>query len=424
MNPDDLTPVENRQGVLLKRDDLFSVNGERGGKVRTAHRIARDDPHARAGLITAGSRHSPQVALVAAVAAEFGVPCRVHVPTGESTPEIDRAKNHGAEVVRHSPGYNNVINKRAKDDATESGWGLVPFGMEHPWAVMGTSAQVANVPFQDVRRVVVPVGSAMTLAGILHGLARRFDGMNEHARPDVVGLVVGASPVERLDRWAPGWRDQVALVQSPLDYSDHADVNMWDGVEVDPVYEAKALPWLRRGDLFWVVGHRDPFPTRWKISAKWAMHPHDCTLVGITRDGGCGGMCCRNQAFWPPKSGGNLGQCQLLGPDGCTLAPDERPIKCLLYPLIPNDNGTLVRHYRAPSCGPCIGVGPPLIDALDGSLRALFGDAEYDRIRADVHNGKDPAVVLPSNLAAQLEREAEMERRVDVPTSRKETLHP
>jgi hypothetical protein len=41
-----------------------------------------------------------------------------------------------------------------------------------------------------------------------------------------------------------------------LDYHQHAPVAALGGLELDPVYEAKCLPFLRPGDLLWVVGRR------------------------------------------------------------------------------------------------------------------------------------------------------------------------
>ena len=72
----DYTPIESSGGYYFKRDDLYRVAGVSGGKARTCWGLAQGAP----GLVTAGSRHSPQVNIVAHIAQELGVPCRVHVP--------------------------------------------------------------------------------------------------------------------------------------------------------------------------------------------------------------------------------------------------------------------------------------------------------------------------------------------------------
>lgn len=245
-NPVALTPVERRGEYWLKRDDEFSVAGVRGGKVRTCHALAQG----ATGLVTAGSRASPQVNIVAHVARAMGIPCRVHTPQGKLAPEVQAAKEAGAEVIQHKAGYNSVIIARAKEDAAEHGWTEIPFGMECEEAVRQTQRQVDNLP-RDAKRLVVPVGSGMSLAGILHGLAR-----HEYQLP-VLGVVVGADPTKRLNQYAPkDWKSLVTLVPAGSDYHEPAPVTDLHGVQLDPHYEAKTIPFLEPGDCLWVVGIR------------------------------------------------------------------------------------------------------------------------------------------------------------------------
>jgi hypothetical protein len=243
-----LTPVRPVPGgAWAKRDDLFEVAGVTGGKARSCFAIART---ARKGLVTAGSRSSPQVNIVARIGRLLSLPVRAHVPGGPETPELALAAAAGAEVVPVYPGYNSVITAAAARDAEQRGWTLVPFGMECGEAIAQTAAQVENLP-QGAERVVVPVGSGMSLAGILTGMGQ-FG-----LRLPVVGVVVGADPTRRLDRWAPPWwRTQVELVPSGSDYHRPAQDAVWRGLSLDPHYEAKAAPFVRKGDVLWVVGIR------------------------------------------------------------------------------------------------------------------------------------------------------------------------
>ena len=249
-DPEALTPVEERAGVYLKRDDYFCAAGVRGGKVRTALLLAREGLKEQpgAGLVTAGARQSPQVNIVAHVAAMLGVPARLHVPSGELPDELQRAAAAGAEIVQHSPGYNSVLVARAREDAKARGWVHIPFGMECPQAVEYTSRQVENIP-RNAKRLVVPVGSGMTLAGILHGLKRYGLDM------PVLGVVVGADPTARLDAYAPDdWRDVVELVEAGGKYTTPATKTEYWGIRLDATYEAKAAPFVEPGDVFWIVG--------------------------------------------------------------------------------------------------------------------------------------------------------------------------
>ncbi|KAB7850135.1 pyridoxal-phosphate dependent enzyme [Streptomyces mobaraensis] len=257
----DLTPVEEHGGHLVKRDDLFTVDGSAGGKVRSC--LALASAPGVVGLVTAGSRQSPQVNIVATVARRLGLPCRVHVPKakGPLTPELEAARAAGADIVEHTPGHNTVIIARAREDASARGWTEIPFGMECATAVEATAAQVANVP-RDVQRIVIPVGSGMSLAGVLRGL--RDHGLDHIP---IVGVSVGANPEKRLDTYAPGWRSAVSLVHSELDYHQHASKTSLGNLALDPVYEAKCLPFLSPGDLLWVVGRRGSLP------------PHDASIA-------------------------------------------------------------------------------------------------------------------------------------------------
>ena len=245
-NYNDLTPVEKIGNFTVKRDDLYAVNGVNGGKVRTCFYLAQNAK----GLVTAGSRESPQVNIVAHIAKELNIPCRVHTPEGKLSPEVEAAKNIGAEVIQHKAGYNSVIIKRAKDDALENGFTEIPFGMECCEAVEATKNQVKNIP-PDTKRIVIPVGSGMSLSGLLHGL------IENNLNIPVLGVRVGADPTERLNKYAPSnWKKMVTLVSSELDYHQHETNNDFFGLTLDPVYEAKCIKFLIEGDLLWVVGIR------------------------------------------------------------------------------------------------------------------------------------------------------------------------
>lgn len=240
------TPIERRGPYWLKRDDLYRVAGAAGGKARAAWALAQG---AKNGLVTAGSRSSPQVNIVAHVARRLNLRCRAHVPSGALTEELELAAATGCEIVQHEPGYNNVIMARAREDAEDLKFRLIPFGMECAEAVELTSAQVRDIP-PEVKRIVVPVGSGISLAGILQGLYR-----NNSSIP-VVGVVVGADPEKRLDQFAPpDWRERVILVRPDVEYSTPVEASI-EGVTLDPIYEAKCAKFLQPDDLLWIVGLR------------------------------------------------------------------------------------------------------------------------------------------------------------------------
>lgn len=254
-DPEAITPVLQVGAQWIKREDALTIEGESGSKVRTCLRLARAarDKGAHT-LVTGTGRAAPQVTIVAAVAAHLGMEAEVHVPTGATTPEIEAAEDMGATIVRHTPGYSSVIAARAREAADQPGRYLIPFNMETPEAIEYTRAQVTNVP-QGVTRIVVPVGSGMNLAGILHGLA------DHHLDVPVLGVIVGSDPAGVLDQYAPDdWRDRVELVTSDLPYATDAPEHTLGGVALHPTYEAKCLPYLQPGDLLWIVGASSTMP--------------------------------------------------------------------------------------------------------------------------------------------------------------------
>jgi 1-aminocyclopropane-1-carboxylate deaminase/D-cysteine desulfhydrase-like pyridoxal-dependent ACC family enzyme len=242
-----LTPVERHGDIWLKRDDLYlSPGGAIGGKARSCAALAAAGTGR--GLVTAGAKSSPQVSIVARVGAALGLPVRVHTPAGVPGPEIVDAVAAGAVRVIQSPGYSNVVAARARADAERLGWTLIPYGMDTPTAVVETAAQTANIP-ADARRVVIPVGSGMSMAGVIAGLRERGRTL------EVVGVVVGADPRRRLGRYVPVWPPWASLVAAGVEYDVRVTAAV-GGVVLDPVYEAKVVPFLQPGDLLWIVGRR------------------------------------------------------------------------------------------------------------------------------------------------------------------------
>lgn len=247
----DFTPVEKVDGVYVKRDDVYRVAGVCGGKVRACLAVARAGGTCH-GLITATARSSPQAQIVARLAAFLGVPARCHMPQGTMTEEMRDIVAHGGELVQHRAGYTNVIAARGAADAKARPlWRYVPFGMEHPVARACTANQVKNIP-KDVKRIVVCLGGGMSAAGILTGL--RQTGRDV----PVVGVRIGGDPTKRLNTWAPfGWPGMLEIIDvtDKVPYTTAVNATL-GGVALDPHYEAKCLPYLRKGDLFWVVGRR------------------------------------------------------------------------------------------------------------------------------------------------------------------------
>lgn len=245
-DPGALTPVERRGRFWLKRDDLFEFGGARGSKARCAVSMLRR----AVGCCVAGNRLSPMVSRVARVAHRLGVPCRAHVaPSKALSVEEQDAVAHGAELVKHRVGYLSALKAKAREDARRLGWVEVPFGFECSAYVTETRLQARNLP-PAARRVVVTVGSGMALASLLWGLH------DIGLQLPVLGVMVGADPLARLRRWAPwGWQKRVELVRSPTPF-EKPQPGQLEGVQLDPHYESRLLPYLRPEDCVWLVACR------------------------------------------------------------------------------------------------------------------------------------------------------------------------
>jgi len=255
-NPNELTPVQLIDDVYFKRDDLFEIGGAVGGKARTASQFVIKNRTVGQGITTAGSRSSPQINILAKIGKAFGIPVVVHAPEGQLSDELIAAQDSGARIIQHKEGYNSVIIARSREFAAAENYLDVPFGMECEEAVTQNRQQVQNIP-PEVNRIVMPCGSGMTLAGVLWGLR---DTMRDIP---VVAVRVGADPEVRLDKYAPpNWRDMVTIVDvDGSDYHSAAMVTTYNGIQLDPYYEAKCIDFLQPADLLWIVGIRPTMRT-------------------------------------------------------------------------------------------------------------------------------------------------------------------
>jgi 1-aminocyclopropane-1-carboxylate deaminase/D-cysteine desulfhydrase-like pyridoxal-dependent ACC family enzyme len=302
-----LTPVEHVKvtyppkktiHVFLKREDRFVVPGTQqcGSKARVCWLLLHKAKQAgTSGVATAVlARSSPQSARVAAIAQVLGMACHLHAPQGPLWPQLELAQQAGATVFGHFPGYPNVLNKALSQDQEAASWLRLPFGLECPEHLELNKHQVSNLPFGSFKRLVVPVGSGMSLAGILHGLLE----LGQLGSTPILAVWVGGKPnddltqskaAQLLDRVGPkDWRRFVEIQHSGLQFSQSAARTLLtDDIMLDEGYEAKCIPFLRNGDLLWIIGCREansrdgvrPRPPR-SSKNKPAEHQHVEPLAG------------------------------------------------------------------------------------------------------------------------------------------------
>ena len=284
-DPNELTPVENRDGMLYKREDLYRLpNGVNGSKLRACgYLMDRAVEQGAEVVISAASVHSPQSAMAATCAANRGLTSVTVV--GGTTPEkavkhtaIHIAQEQGSLVTAIKVGYNPALQAEGRRlaDATPGGW-QVPYGITTPpessredvlrFTELG-ARQVANLP-DDLETLVIPFGSGNTAAGILWGLLTLNRPRNLRR---VALMTVGPDKMiwlrDRI-RWLGGDLEKLPLEQYMLHpgfatYGDKMRESM-DGIDFHPTYEGKVVrylntigyPWWEARDgktLLWVVG--------------------------------------------------------------------------------------------------------------------------------------------------------------------------
>lgn len=257
----ELTPVDRNGKYWIKRDDLFTAAGVNGGKVRTCYALAlKAAQQGFRGLTTAGSRSSPQVNIVANIARALSLDCVAHTPKGALNEELLLAQKAGAHIIQHKAGYNSVIVARSKEFAEVNKFYDIPFGMECAEAIYQTCWQVKNIP-DGVKRIVMPVGSGMSLCGVATGLLKF--GRNI----PLVGVKVGADPLKRLQKFYPHKYRNMQLIDAQVDYHEYVSAVVGD-VVLDPVYEAKCKQFLEPDDLLWIVGIRQSYKNKQNDNSK------------------------------------------------------------------------------------------------------------------------------------------------------------
>ena len=254
MNVDikETTPIEKVGNIYLKRDDKFEIYGVKGGKARSAYQLIKqglEDGYKE--FVTAGSRMSPQCELVSCLCQNMNVKCHLFMPKGKDTSVIlNINKNDLSEIHRTKIGYNSVICKWSYDYSVENNFCYIPFGMEREENIEVTKHQVVNIP-KEVKRIVMPVGSGMSFISVANGL-------EYYNRTDIkiLGVSVGKDVTKNIEKYLKAPNVKYTIVKSDLDYEKEAKIFNIGNVELDKIYEAKCLPFLRDGDLLWIVGKR------------------------------------------------------------------------------------------------------------------------------------------------------------------------
>ena len=254
MDITDLTPVQEVNGIYLKREDLFEFAGCSGSKVRGAlYIIQKAMEQGYTSFVSLGSRFSPQCEIISCICEEMNLKCHLFMPGSKEKTlvmeHIEMNKNTTLHYILKG-GYTNVLISRAKKFAEENGFYFINFGMEMEETIDIIGCQVENIP-NYIKRVVMPIGSGMNFCAVVNGLERYHKD-----NVQVVGIYVGKDPMRTICKYTPMFNfKNHKVIKSEYRYEKELNETIGD-VILDPIYEAKCKKYLCEGDLFWIVGRR------------------------------------------------------------------------------------------------------------------------------------------------------------------------
>jgi hypothetical protein len=233
-----LTPVENRGGLLYKREDYYAplgYGGINGAKLRQliwlVNRYVSDinagvGEVGAPGLLTGASVLSPQLSMAALVARHYGLPATMVL--GATTPEsaarhenVAIAAVAGADFIFAPVAYNPALQRTVLDLAATERYRAayrLPYGISTPSEASPAdieafhrvgARQAENIP-EGVRTIVMTAGSCNSCVSVLYGLARQRPATLER----VVLLGIGPTRLQFIEDRLAAIRD-VSGVDAP-----------------------------------------------------------------------------------------------------------------------------------------------------------------------------------------------------------------
>lgn len=278
MNLNEITPIEEYNGIWYKRDDYFRPFTDidlNGGKVRQCISLVQNNfdhiiNECDNRLGTASSVHSPQGIIVARTAKEFGMKSILAIGNQMSLEKVlskhsnlNIAYKLGCDVrIVSKLGYNTVLYHRLQNMPEKMFYVL--FGLNagiYSESIIDTIAyQTQNLPI-DLDHLIITVGSGISAAGILIGLKEyniqikkiTLVQISGYDRKKLINKLVG-------HRYFFDRPEYHFVVDKTYPYTKWLEVDC--GFEMDGRYEAKAYDWMIKNidyknekTLFWIIGN-------------------------------------------------------------------------------------------------------------------------------------------------------------------------
>ena len=234
--------IEQYDNIYILRLDKRNTHGLYGDKVRIAYEMSKGQK----GIVTCGSRESIQTVAFAEVCDILNIPCDVHIPKGKTTNSILRLENTNCNIIREKVGYNNVLNAHARDNAKEKGYKFVQLGMlcDEAYTLIGQNVDLIIPYINDIKRIIIPVGSGTTLIGIANELY--WHGIDI----PIIGVMCGMDATKNIINNTCS--NNIVLVKSNVKYHVEKNIDFY-GINLNPIYEGKCVPYIQDGDLFYIV---------------------------------------------------------------------------------------------------------------------------------------------------------------------------
>jgi len=271
-----LTPIQEINGILFKRDDLFmpfpneQING---GKVRQAINLIHTNldiirKEYNSTVATSCGIHSPQGMIVSRVAKEYNLGCFVgygrvlteNLAKNRFVQEI--IGNNGTARTIATQGFDKVVTyhlKELQNDGNGKNFYIIKFGIDidrNPVVIDCIANQVENLP-DCLDNLIIPCGSGISSGAILRGIKK----FNKQIDKIYVVHISGEDRREviyKIENSVP----YIYVKGTGYRYGQPVLMTVDGKLNLDSIYEAKAYDWMtnkidcRKGKtLFWCVGN-------------------------------------------------------------------------------------------------------------------------------------------------------------------------
>lgn len=272
-----LTPIEKYNNIYFKRDDKFipfldlPING---GKVRQAISLIYNNfdyikRFHNSTVGTTSSVHSPQGLIITKVAKEFGLKTILIIGGTDLKVSLNKYKslrmayNLGCEIKQFKLGYPSSLLSQLKKISLKKKLFIIKFGINlefDPKSIINSvSKQVQNIP-DNLDILVVPVGSGITMGGIIKGIIKYKKKVK-----NIIGIqIAGYDRTKIINKIINCRYNYKFYMDKTFPYSKKVKLKFNKEEYLDPIYEAKAFKYFtenfdykNKKVLFWIVGNTD-----------------------------------------------------------------------------------------------------------------------------------------------------------------------